>query len=411
MSSKHTVVVGGGVIGACTAYYLAARGGRVTLLELNELCSGSSKGNAGQVTPGHLPLPQPGTMARNIRWLFKRSSPLYVKPRFDPALFDWLLRFARACNARHLRKSTELLCRLGEDAWELFDELADKYDFGYRKKGRLEVCRSEKSLAAVRKEAALLKSFGFDHEVIDGRDLPGFEPSLTDEVAGAVYYPQSGDCDPEQLTIAMCRAAQSLGADVREKAGVADVSTHNGRVTSVLLDEEEIPADAVVLACGAWNGRLMRRLGLRMKVQPGKGYHVDLDRPDPCPGYPVVFVQEKIFINPFPNCLRLAGTMELSGFNLNQIPDRLDALHRGAMRYIPSMNGEKIQSRWCHLRPMTPDGLPVIGVSPKLDNVWVATGHGMLGITQAPSTGKLIADWIFEGKPKFDVTDLRPNRF
>jgi D-amino-acid dehydrogenase len=411
MSTSHTIVVGGGVIGASTAYFLARRGERVTLLEQNELGSGSSFGNAGQITPGHLPLPQPGTMARNIRWLFKRTSPLYVKPRFDLELLDWLMRFVRACNPRHLRKATAILCQLGEAADELFDELAAELDFGYRKPGRLEVCRGEKSFAAVRAEARLLSDFGFDHEVLTGAEVSRFEPTLTGKVAGAVFFPRSGCCDPHELVLRLAEAARSYGADVREHQEVVGIKGRRGRAKGAFTETAEIDADAVVLACGAWPASFSRQLGVHLRVQPGKGYHLDLERPAKCPTYPVVFVEEKIFTNPMSQVLRLAGTMELSGYNLNQIPDRLEMLQLGAGRYLPQISGARVVSQWCHWRPMTPDGLPVIGVTPNMENVWVATGHGMLGLTQGPSTGKLLAEWITDGQPSIDVRPLRPDRF
>jgi len=411
MKVSHTVVVGGGVIGACTAYYLAKRGQRVTLLEQNELCSGSSLGNAGQITPGHLPLPQPGMATRNIRWLFKRTSPLYVKPRCDLELFDWLLRFARACTPRHLRRSTELLCRLGDEAYQLFDELASEFDFRLRKKGRLEVCRSEKSLAGTQKEARLLEHFGFESQVLTGAEVNAFEPAIICDVAGAVYYPESGDCDPEQFVLQTICAAKRLGAEVRENTEVLALQSNPDSSIKVLTQAGEITADSVVLACGAWRGPKAHQLGLRMPIQPGKGYHLDVERPDPCPTHPVVFVEEKIFINPFDDVLRLAGTMEMSGFNLHQEETRLDMLAIGARRYFTDHSALTVRSRWCHWRPMTPDGLPVIGPTPNNRRVWVATGHGMLGLTQGPITGRLLAEWILDGQPSIDLSMTRANRF
>lgn len=411
MPTKHTIVVGGGVIGACTAYYLARRGERVTLLEQNELGSGSSFGNAGQITPGHLPLPQPGTMARNIRWLFKRTSPLYVKPRFDRDLLNWLLRFTRACNPRHLRLATTMLCRLGDAANELFAELAGEMDFGYQMRGRLEVCRTERSLSAVRREAELLEDLGYEYRVLNGPEVAQFEPALSDNVAGAVFFPKSGCCDPHAFVLSLAKAAQSLGADVREATEVTDIAQIGSRASGVVTRHGQIHADAIVLTCGAWRSRFFKRLGVRLHVQPGKGYHLDIERPAKCPTHPVVFVEEKIFTNPLPQCLRLAGTMELSGYNLRQIPARLDMLEIGARRYMPAMNGSRVLSRWCHWRPMTPDGLPIIGITPSVENIWIGTGHGMLGLTQGPITGKLLADWIADGRPSMDLTPLRMNRF
>jgi D-amino-acid dehydrogenase len=350
-------------------------------------------------------------MARNLRWMFRRTSPLYIKPRFDLELFDWLLRFVRACNPRHLRKATAVLCALGDRSDRLFDELAGDLEFGYQNRGRLEVCRGEKSFAAVRREADLMAELGYEHRVLRGAEVNQFEPSLTGEVAGAVYFPQSGCCDPHQLVLRLAEAAAGMGAEVLEGTEVTGVKLGGDRVVGVTTARGEISADALVLSCGAWGGSLFRRLGMRLPVQPGKGYHLELERFPKCPPLPIVFVEEKIFTNPMPNCLRLAGTMELSGYNLVQLPDRLDMLEVGARRYLPAIGESRVLSRWCHWRPMTPDGLPVIGVTPFVKNTWVATGHGMLGLTQGPVTGYLLAEWITEGKPALDLTPLRPDRF
>jgi D-amino-acid dehydrogenase len=202
-----------------------------------------------------------------------------------------------------------------------------------------------------------------------------------------------------------------MGADVREGTEVTGIVKSGGRARGVFTREGEIAADAIVLTCGAWKGRFLRELGLKLSLQPGKGYHLDIERPPKCPTHPVVFVEEKIFTNPMRHCLRLAGTMELSGYNLREIPDRLEMLEVGTRRYMPSMNGARVVSRWCHWRPMTPDGLPIIGVTPYLKNVWIGTGHGMLGLTQGPVTGKLLADWVIDGRPSLDLEPLRPDRF
>ena len=182
-------------------------------------------------------------------------------------------------------------------------------------------------------------------------------------------------------------------------------------MVAVIIPHEEIRVNAVVLACGAWAPRLADRLGIRLPVQPGKGYHLDVERPEAAPAMPVVLVEERIFVTPIDDFLRLAGTMEFSGFNLLQRPARIDMLAAGASRYLPGVQRAQERSRWCHLRPMTPDGLPIIGRVPQVPNVWIATGHGMLGVTQGPITGKLVADWIGDGKTSLDLSPLRPERF
>jgi D-amino-acid dehydrogenase len=293
----------------------------------------------------------------------------------------------------------------------LYDELASETLVRYENPGRLEVCRSQRAFQTACAEAELIGSFGFSSRRLSGAEVKQFEPAVQGKVAGAIYYPDSGFCDPLRFVLRLANAAQGLGAEVRTNTPVTDLRIENGRVVSVVAVGEEIDADAVVLACGSWTPQLTQRLGLRLPVQPGKGYHVDLGLPVLGPRMPIVLLEERIFATPLEGVLRLAGTMEFSGFHLHLRPARLKMLTQGAARYFPHMEHACIRSRWCHLRPMTPDGLPIIGPAPLARNVWIATGHGMLGLTQGPATGKLVAEWIIEGHPGLDLTPLRPERF
>lgn len=409
--ASHTVVVGGGVIGVATAYYLAQREQNVTLVEQNELCSGCSQGNAGQITPGHLPLPQPEVLRRSLHFLLSSTSPLYIRPRVDVELFGWLWRFSRACTAQHLHKSTKILGDLGRASIQLFERLSSSLNFSYRNEGRLEVCRTPKTLHAVQREAALLQILGFESRVLTGPELHAFEPAVTENVAGAVYYPLSAHCNPQRFVMELAGAATALGVEFRPHTRVTEVSSHNGHSVHVATDRQEIRADAVVLACGSWAPHLVRRLGLRLPVQPGKGYHLDIDRPDPCPKMPLTLVDERIFVTPVDDVLRFAGTLEFSGFDLKENPARIEMLRLGASRYLSGIDQARPRSQWCHVRPMTPDGLPIIGRAPSARNVWIAAGHGMLGLTQGPITGSLIAEWVTDGRPSIDLSALRPDRF
>jgi D-amino-acid dehydrogenase len=322
-----------------------------------------------------------------------------------------LWRFNKACNEQHLRMATEVLCKLGAASDELFNELAASLDVRYQYPGRLEVCRGESSFQAVRKEAAMLEEFGFDHQVLRGDGVSQFEPAIQGRVAGAVYFPNSGYCNPQTFTLQLADAARRLGASIRTGMSVTDFRVDNGRLSRIATSEEEIPADAAVVACGSWTPQLVRWLGIYLPVQPGKGYHLDVDLPAPSPRIPAVLMEERIFASPIDDFLRLAGTMEFSGFNLVARPKRLEMLSIGAARYFPEVPQLAVRSRWCHLRPMTPDGLPVIGPLPRVANVWIGTGHGMLGFTQGPITGKLLAEGALGDKSSLDLSAVRPDRF
>jgi D-amino-acid dehydrogenase len=304
-----------------------------------------------------------------------------------------------------------MLCRLGAASRVLFDQLAVQIEFGYQHQGRLEICRTESSFLAVRQEAKLLDACGFESWPMRGGEVADFEPAISAKVAGAVYFPDSGACDPRQFVLELARAAEALGATFCPHTHVEDLHVRNGVVTALVSQDNEMTADAVVLAGGSWTPRLARCLGLRLPIQPGKGYHLDITRPAQSPRIPVVLVEERVFVTPLDDVLRLAGTMELSGFNLIERAARIDMLRTAARGYMTDVDTAAEQSRWCHLRPVTPDGLPIIGPTERIENVWVGAGHGMLGLTQGPITGQLLAESIVDGHTSIDLAPLRPDRF
>ncbi len=412
MAEVEVVVVGGGVIGVSTAYYLAKRRKRVLLLEqADELCWGSSRGNAGQITPGHLPLPQPGTLQRNLRWLLLPTSPLYIPLRYDPALWHWLLLFLRASSRRHLLQSTRVLCQLGRLSFELFRQLAAELDFGYQCRGRLEVCRTGRTLGAAVGEAELLNRFGFGYELLDGKQLRQREPAIEADVAGAIYMPDSAHCNPHRFVLELARAAEGMGVEIRLGIAVCSVLQRGGEVVVATGRGEHVARWAVV-ASGAWPPPLPAAISRRLPLQPGKGYHLDVvPVAAQSPRIPLILLQERIFVAPIDDFLRMAGTMELSGFDLSDNPVRVRMLAEGTCRYMPAIKQAQMRSRWWHLRPLLPDGLPAIGPVPGAEKIWLATGHGMLGLSQGPGTGYLIAEGIDTGRTSIDLTAVRLDRF
>jgi D-amino-acid dehydrogenase len=350
-------------------------------------------------------------MGRNLRWLFRSSSPLYVAPRLDFGLLRWLVRFQRCCRRDHLLYATRVLCELGTAGAALFETLAEKFDFGYQRRGRLEVCRRPATLEEAAEEAELLAQFGFHWERLSGEEVRAREPAIDVDVAGAIYYPESAYCNPLAFVERVAGDARAQGATILTQTAATGFSIARGRVHAVETTGGVLDADAVVLACGPWSPQWAHRLGVRLPIQPGKGYHLDLANVPNMPRIPAVFVEDRLFVTPIDDRLRLAGTMEFSGFNLHRRPARLDMLHAGAKRYFPQICQAPIVSRWCHLRPMTPDGLPIIGPLPRIPNFWIAAGHGMLGLTQGPVTGEIIADAIQGRNPRIDLAPLRVDRF
>ena len=410
------VVVGGGVIGMSCAYYLARGGAEVVVLERERIGAGASWGNAGTASPGHPPLNRPGRVAQAIRQMLDPTSPLYVHPSWNPGLWRWLLGFARYCTAEHVAHAMAVMGPLGKDALTLFDELIseERIECEYRRDGYYDVCASEAGLREAREEADLARPYGYTPEELDGDELRRREPELGPHATGGVFFPEAATMDPGLFLERLGKAAERRGARLREGAEVASVVVAGGRAKGVSLADGSVePADAVVLATGPFGLRLAKRIGTLLPVQPGKGYHRDIPiGPNGAPRLRIACVlhETAVFCTPMDTFVRLAGTMEFSGANLVMRPARLRQLTVAARQFFPRLGPARPVSEWCGLRPMSVDGVPIVGALPGVEGVSVATGHGMLGLTLAPVTGEMIANQVL-GREDARLEGVSPGRF
>ncbi|MDP2469799.1 MAG: FAD-dependent oxidoreductase [Candidatus Palauibacterales bacterium] len=416
-SELQVVVVGGGVVGVCCAYFLARRGASVTVLERDEIGRGASYGNAGLISPGHPPINRPGRVVQALRSLGDSLSPLYIEPRWDPALVRWLWAFRRFCTHDHVEHAMAALAPLGLRTVEMFDELvgAEALDCEYRRAGYLEVFDTGPGLAAGREEAAVVERHGFAPEYLDGPALREREPLLGPGLEGGWAHDEGSVVEPYRFVLEMADRAAAHGARLRPQAEVGRIRTESGRVTGVRTTAgEDLAADAVVLATGAYSPGLMASLGCPLPVQPAKGYHADRRRDDlhtPDLRVPCLLGERAVFCSPMESHVRFAGTLEFSGRNLDLRRDRLRQLDAAARRYFEVDDLSDPVSEWCGLRPCTPDGLPVIGGVPGYEGAFVATGHAMLGLTLGPVTGSLIADLVVDRTAGLEIHAFRPERF
>jgi D-amino-acid dehydrogenase len=416
-SEVRVVVVGGGVVGVCCAYFLALRGASVTVLERDEVGKAVSYGNAGLISPGHPPINRPGRVSQALRSMGDRLSPLYIEPRWDSSLVRWLWAFRKYCTSDHVEHAMAAIAPLGLRTTDLFDELVEgeELDCDYRRSGYLEVFDTEDGLASGREEVEVVERHGFAPEYLDGPALREREPLFGAGLRGGWFHEEGTVVEPYRFVLEMAARAVARGATIRSLTEVRAIRSEHGSVTGVsTADGEDIDADAVVLATGAYSPNLMASLGCPLPIQPAKGYHADRAREDPdTPDLtiPCLLGERAVFCSPMEDHVRFAGTLEFSGLNLDLRRNRLEQLDAAARRYFTVADLSAPVSEWCGLRPCTPDGLPVIGRVPGYEGAYVTTGHAMLGLTLGPITGSLLADLVLRGTPSLNIRVFRPERF
>lgn len=416
MTSEHpdVLVIGGGVVGVCCAYYAAKAGLRVTLLEKEELASGCSHGNAGRIVSSpSVHLAAPGVIAQGLRWLLDPESPLYIKPRLDLELFRWLWRFRAAAREVPMRRVIPLLRDLQRASLTLFAELLAgeeaKCDFGQR--GYMRLYRTESGFQKALQEKALLEEFGIQAEALDMPAALAKEPALSPQIHGALFFSEDAFVDVVSFTQELARRSATSGAVFRTGLAAEAFQLVGERIVAVYAGKEAFQPVHIVLAAGSWSPALGKLLQLRLPIQPAKGYSVTLEQPANGPRLPLMCSEAKVAVTPFTDRLRLAGTLELSGFNWRINRRRVQAIMRAKELYLREMGELRILETWAGLRPATPDSLPIIGRPRSIKNLVLATGHGMLGVSLAPITGLLVAQLLAGDKPDIELTQLQPDRF
>ncbi len=417
MSERSDIlVIGAGVSGLASALCLLERGRSVRVIDAGRIGGGSSHGNCGTLTPSHAgPLHAPGMVARALRWMLTPDAPFYVRPRLDPVLWRWMLRFAGRCNPRDWAASAAPRAAILNASRAAFPDWIAGHgiDCEYDEPGADCVFRDPLQMEAYVRQLPALAGLGIESRVIDGRDYQAREPALRDGVAGAVHYPGDAQLRPDRYVAGLARAVAAAGGVIETdcEALHAEAAGEGMRVETTRGSRH---AGEVVLATGAWSPLLARSLRLRWlrgAMQPGKGYSITYSRPGLVPRRPMTLFERKVCVTVWEDGFRLGSTMEFSGHDTTLNRRRLDALERGAGEYLREPVGPVKREEWYGWRPLSWDDLPIIGRAPGQPHLWLATGHGMLGVSMSPATGRLLAELLTGESPHIDPSPYSPERF
>jgi len=413
------IVLGAGVIGVTTAYYLAKAGHEVEVIDRQAgPALETSFANAGQVSPGYAsPWAAPGIPQKAVRWLMMKHPPLILRPQADPAMLDWLVRMLANCTAPRYAVNKARMVRVAEYSRDVLKALRADTGIAYdeRTGGTLQLFREQKQVEAAAKDIAVLEQYGVGYEVLDRQECLRVEPGLagsTATIAGGLRLPgdETGDC--QMFTTELAAMAQALGVTFRMSTTIHRLRVEGGQVASVETSAGTIRGDRYVLAMGSFSPILGRTVGLRLPIYPVKGYSITapIITAAKAPVSTVLDESYKIAITRLGDRIRVGGMAEISGYNTTLSPKRRDTLAFCVNNLFPGAGDTAKATFWTGLRPMTPDGTPILGQS-RLGNLTINSGHGTLGWTMACGSARVVADLISGTTPDIDVSDLGPERY
>ena len=421
--TKRVIVIGGGVIGAACAHYLHASGWHVRIVEKKGFGSGAAHANCGYVSPSHvLPIPGPGVIGKTLKAMLSPNSPFSIKPRFDPALWSWLIQFARYCNARQMLAGGKTIQKLLNSSRAMYDDLFanEPLDAEWQTSGVLYPFLNQAGMDHYAEtDKRLNTEFGLAAVRYDGDAVSTLEPALKSGLAGGWYYSADAHLRPDKLMSSWKQLLQSRGVEIHEwhefqgfsKTARSRSGSGAHRIAGVKTSKGDFEADAFVVATGAWTPILNQHLGCKVPIQPGKGYSLTMARPAKCPVIPMIFEEHRVAVTPWASGYRLGSTMEFAGYDETINPRRIELLRAGAGHYLLEPTAEPVTEQWYGWRPMTPDSLPIIDRCPDLENVYIAAGHNMLGLSMAPATGKLVAELLNGTPTHIPIEPLSIGRF
>lgn len=417
MKKKQILIIGAGIAGVCTGYYLSKGGVDVTIIDKSDGRDNCSYGNAGMIVPSHIiPLSSPGIISKGLKWMLDAESPFYIRPRLNAGLLKWGWEFKKSSTHEHVTASGPVLRDLLLKSRELLIDLEknENLDFGFVKKGLFMFCNTEKGLEKEIDVAETAKTLGIPAEVYSPKDLNKLEPALTMEIVGATYYPKDAHLHPGMLMDSLKSLLKTRGVTFVFKTEIKKLKTKNNRVTELISEDGRVwRGDTVIMCNGIWSYKLGKTIGKNLMMQAGKGYSVTLNNPAVLPQHCGILAEKKVTVTPMNGSLRFGGTMEIAGIDKSVNPKKLNGLKKSVCEYLPQFSLTQFDNHdiWTGLRPVAPDGLPYVGKIGGFENLYTSTGHAMMGMSLAPASGKMIAELITNGNSRLCHPMIDPDRF
>lgn len=409
------IVIGAGIIGLSTAYYLQQSGWEVTILDKGDLADNCSFGNAGMIVPSHfVPLAAPGMLEKGIKWMFNSKSPFYVKPSLNLDLVGWGLKFMKSANKQQADQAAVPLRDISLLSKDLYTDITAKIgNFGLTNNGILMLYKTEKVGEEELHIAEQARSLGLDVVSLSAGDAQKLQPDLKLNVMGGIHYRCDAHLNPNRLMVILMEYLKNAGVKIIDKAEVTQIIHEQGKISKVVAGNKEYTADHYVLAGGSWSPAIAKLAGFKIPLMPGKGYSFKVADTKKNMHIAALLCEAKVSVTPMGDKIRFGGTMEIDGINDRINMNRVKGIVESIPQYFPDLQPEVPATKdiWFGFRPCSPDGLPYLGNSKTLQNLTVATGHGMMGVSLGPATGKLVSELINGQVLSMDINPFSANRY
>ena len=417
MSKDRIHIIGGGIIGLCSAWYLRNAGWEVTVIDKGNLAEGTSFGNAGMIVPSHfVPLAAPGVIWKGIKWMFDKKSPFAVTPKINAELIRWVWHFHKSSTKQKVAQAITILRDYNTLSRDLYKSFALKENFRFElgERGLLMVYQKPKTEQDEIEIAEKAQRLGLEAKILNEGALWDLEKGVRLKARGAVYYPGDAHLDPRIFIEDLLRALTASGVHFITNQKVTGFNSHHDNLKEIKLDNGAVEkVSHLLIATGTWSQKICKQLSISILLQPGKGYSLTLENPPLLPSIPTILCEAKVAVTPMHKNLRVGGTMEIGNFSRDVSKKKVLGIIESLPKYYQDFNVDGLSNQrvWQGWRPCTPDGLPYLGRLNKLRNTVIATGHAMMGLSMGPATGKIVSEIFNRETPSIDLSQLQPGRF